>query len=148
MEGDPFCVRCSLVFIHDAQHNKQLLLTARCKALLAHYTEPLALQLTWCKSLQASEHMTFWTHSNDFKRSSRSPPWKPALPVSLSSPPNSKPPIPHLNAKYFMLHLNHWHLLGIWHFGGFCGACCIFWPTLAGKRCISGLAPIDLCFRI
>jgi len=28
---------------------------------------------------------------------------KPTLPVNLSSPPNSKPPIPHLNAKYLML---------------------------------------------
>jgi hypothetical protein len=28
---------------------------------------------------------------------------KPTIPVNLSSPPNSKPPIPHLNAKYLML---------------------------------------------
>jgi len=51
---------------------------------------------------------------------------KPTLPFSLSSPPNPKPPIPHLNAKYFMLYLNHWHLLEIWHSGGVCGARCVF----------------------
>jgi len=50
----------------------------------------------------------------------------PTLPVSLSSSPNSKPPIPHLNARYLMLHLYHWHLLKIWHSGGFCGARCVF----------------------
>jgi len=32
---------------------------------------------------------------------------KPTLPVSLSSIPNLKPTIPHLNAKYLMLDLNH-----------------------------------------
>ena len=45
---------------------------------------------------------------------------KPPQPVLLSSPPDSKPPIPHLNARYLMLYLNH--LLEIWHYGGFCGA--------------------------
>ena len=28
---------------------------------------------------------------------------KPTLPVSLTSPPNSNPPIPHSNARYLML---------------------------------------------
>ena len=46
-------------------------------------------------------------------------------PVSFSSPPNSKPPIPHLNARYLMLYWSHWHLLEIRHSGGFCGACCV-----------------------
>jgi hypothetical protein len=35
------------------------------------------------------------------------PPEKPTLPVSLTSPPNSNPPVPHLNARYSMLNLNH-----------------------------------------
>ena len=51
---------------------------------------------------------------------------KPTLPVPLSSTPNSKHPIPHLNARYLMLYLNHWHLLENWHSGGFCGARCVF----------------------
>jgi len=54
------------------------------------------------------------------------PRYQPTLPVSISSPPNSKPPISHPNANYLMLYLNHWHLLEIWHSGGFCGARCVF----------------------
>ena len=44
---------------------------------------------------------------------------KPTLPISLSSPPNSKPPIPFLDARYLMLYPSH--SLEIWHSGGFCG---------------------------
>ena len=51
---------------------------------------------------------------------------KPPQLVSLSSPPISEPPIPHPNARYLMLYLKRWHLLEIWHSGGFCGARCVF----------------------
>jgi len=33
---------------------------------------------------------------------------QPPRPVSLSSPRNSKPPIPYPNPRYLMLYLNHW----------------------------------------
>ena len=46
---------------------------------------------------------------------------KPPQPVSLSSPPNSKPPIPHLNAMSLIVYLNHWHLLEFGILGGSVG---------------------------
>ena len=42
--------------------------------------------------------------------------------VSISYPPNLKPPIPHPIARNLMLYLNHWHSLELRHSGGFCGA--------------------------
>ena len=39
--------------------------------------------------------------------------------VPINSSFNSKPPIPHLNARYLMLYPSHWHLLEIWRSGGF-----------------------------
>ena len=66
----------------------------------------------------------------------------------ISFPPNLKPPIPHLNARYLKLYLNRWHFLEIGILGGSVGPGAYFAPTLAGKRCISEVAPIDLCFRI
>ena len=44
--------------------------------------------------------------------------------------------------------INYLYLLEIWHSGGLYGVRCIFCTHLAGKRCISELAPIDLCFRV
>ena len=44
----------------------------------------------------------------------------------ISFPPNLKSPILHLNAGYLMLYLNHGHLLEFRHFGGLCGARCVF----------------------
>ena len=55
-------------------------------------------------------------------------------PVSLNSPPNLTPPIPHLNAKYLVLYLNRWHFLEIWHSGGFCGARCVFCTRFGRKK--------------
>jgi len=63
----------------------------------------------------------------------------------ISFPPNLKPPIPHLNARYLKLYLNRWHFLEIGILGGSVGPGAYFAPTLAGKRCISEVAPIDLC---
>ena len=48
----------------------------------------------------------------------------PTVPISHS--PNSKPLLPHLNARYLILNLNHWHLLEIWHSGVLCRARCAF----------------------
>jgi hypothetical protein len=50
---------------------------------------------------------------------------KPPQTGPISFPPNLKPPIPHLNARYLMSYLNHWHLLEIRHSGGVCGAQCV-----------------------
>jgi len=46
--------------------------------------------------------------------------------VPISYLPASKPPIPHLNTRCLTLYPKHWHLLGIRHSGGLCGARCIF----------------------
>jgi len=54
-----------------------------------------------------------------------SPRQKSPQTVPISNSPNSKPPIPHLNARYLKLCPNHWHLLEVWHSGEFCGARCV-----------------------
>ena len=58
---------------------------------------------------------------------------KPTLLVSFSSPPNSKPPIPHLNVKYLMLSKSLILAGNLASWGVLCGPLRILHPLWQGK---------------
>jgi len=54
--------------------------------------------------------------------------------VPINHSPNPKPLLPHLNARYLIVYLNHWHFSGNWYPGGLCGARCIVCTHFGRKK--------------